>query len=459
MLPSEPKIFHGRESELSDILHLFKNGTPRIAILGAGGMGKTSLAQAILHQPEITARYAQNRFFVGCASATANLELVNLVGAHLGLKPSKDLTQAVLQHFSNNPPSLLILDELETLWEPASSRDDIEELLSLLTGITMRGAERLAKVLWTRPFLRTLQPLDQEAARLTFVDIADSGHSQEEVDQILSLTANMPLAISLLAHLADTGGCSNVLFRWETEKTSLISEGFDKRSNLDLSISLSLSSPRIQLLPHSQELLSLLSMLPDGLADSDLIQSKLPIDNILKCKTALMSTALAYSDEHKRLKVLMPIREYLQQHQPPGDHLVQKVFKYFEKMLKFYREYSGSESNSKTVSQIKSHLTNIQNVLQWGLKQKQPILSKSIYCICHLNQFSLTSMHTLPLLIGQVQDILPQLHDHRLKAYFIIELLNRLGSYPNSDLEALAFQALEHLKHFDDPDLKCVLSV
>jgi Cdc6-like AAA superfamily ATPase len=135
MLPSEPKIFHGRESELSDILHLFNNGTPRIAILGAGGMGKTSLARALLHHAEITTRYAQNRFFVACNSPTTKLELVNLIGAHLGLKPGKDLIQAILQHFSSNPPSLLILDELETLWEPASSRGDIEELLSLLTGV------------------------------------------------------------------------------------------------------------------------------------------------------------------------------------------------------------------------------------------------------------------------------------------------------------------------------------
>ncbi|KAJ7806230.1 hypothetical protein B0H14DRAFT_2610566 [Mycena olivaceomarginata] len=360
MLPSEPKIFHGRESELSDILHLFNTGIPGITILGAG---------------------------------------VNLIGAHLGLKPSKDFTQAVLQHFSSNPPSFLILDELETLWEPASSRGDIEELLSLLTSV-----EDLALM-------------------------ANNGHSQQEVDQILSLTDNMPLAISLFAHLADTEGCSNVLSRWETEKTSLISEGFDKRSNLDLSISLSLSSPRIQLLPHSQKLLSLLSMLPDGLADSDLIQSKLPLENILKCKTALKSTALAYSDEHKRLKVLMPIREYLQQHQPPGDHLVQKVFKYFEEMLKFYREYSGTQSNSKTVSQIKSNFTNIQNVLQ--------------------------CMHPPTLLIGQVQDILPRLHDHRLKAYFLIELLYRWRFHSISNPEDLAFQALELLKHFDDPDLKC----
>ncbi|KAJ7865309.1 hypothetical protein B0H14DRAFT_2440315 [Mycena olivaceomarginata] len=84
--------------------------------------------------------------------------------------------------------------------------------------ITMRGAERPATVLWTRPFLQVLQPLDQEAAQLTFTDIADGGHNQEEVDHILSLTDNMPLAISLLAHLADTEGCSNVLSRWDKEK-------------------------------------------------------------------------------------------------------------------------------------------------------------------------------------------------------------------------------------------------
>jgi hypothetical protein len=60
---------------------------------------------------------------------------VNLIGGHLGLKPGKDLTQPVLQYFSNNPPSLLILDELESLWELTTSRNDIEELLSLLTGV------------------------------------------------------------------------------------------------------------------------------------------------------------------------------------------------------------------------------------------------------------------------------------------------------------------------------------
>jgi predicted ATPase len=135
MLPSEPKIFHGRESELSHIVRLFSQETSRIAILGAGGMGKTSLARAVVHHTDIAAKYQEYRFFVACDSAATKVELAALIAAHLGLKPGKDLTQPVVQHFSSSPPSLLILDNLETLWEPAHCRQDIEEFLSLLTEV------------------------------------------------------------------------------------------------------------------------------------------------------------------------------------------------------------------------------------------------------------------------------------------------------------------------------------
>jgi hypothetical protein len=155
----------------------------------------------------------------------------------------------------------------------------------------------------------------------------------------------------------------------------------------------------------------------------------------------------------------MPIREYLQQHQPAGDHLVQNLFKYFEKMLAFYMEYIGTQSISSTVPQLKSNYTNIQNVLQWGLKQKQPTISSSIYCICHLSQFSRQNMQVQTPLIGQIQDLLSQLNDHRLKAYFLIESIPQWQYYSISDPEALASQILELFKHFDDPDLKCVLSL
>ncbi|KAJ7723252.1 P-loop containing nucleoside triphosphate hydrolase protein [Mycena metata] len=216
MLPSEPKIFHGRESEVMDILRLFQRATPRIVILGAGGMGKTCLARSVLQHAEVCGRYTQHRYFVACDSATTSLEFVALIASHLGLKPGKDGTRPLISYFSDSVPSFLILDNLESAWEPPESRRQVEELLSLLTDInhlalivTMRGEERPEKVMWTRPFLPPLQPLAQSAAREMFFDITDEIYDLEDVDSVLSLTDNMPLAINLLAHLADSEGCSH----------------------------------------------------------------------------------------------------------------------------------------------------------------------------------------------------------------------------------------------------------
>jgi hypothetical protein len=111
-------------------------------------MGKTSLARAIVHHEETISRYEQYRLFVACDSAATQIELAGLIGAHLGLKAGKDLTRPVIQHFSSSPPSLLILDNLETLWEPTESRANIEEFLSLLTGV-----EHLALVVGSQVFL------------------------------------------------------------------------------------------------------------------------------------------------------------------------------------------------------------------------------------------------------------------------------------------------------------------
>ncbi|KAJ7030190.1 P-loop containing nucleoside triphosphate hydrolase protein, partial [Mycena alexandri] len=374
MLPAEPKIFHGRNSQLADILRLFRQGSPRIAILGSGGMGKTSLARIVVHHEEITTKYQGNRFFVTCDTASSKPELAGLIGAHLGLKPGKDLTRVVLQHFSSSPPTLLILDNLETVWEPTKSRKEIEEFLSLLTDInslalviTMRGAERPSKVQWTRPFLLPLPPLAQDAARKMFIDIVDDKHSLEEVDQVLSLTDNMPLSISLLAHLVDVEGCHQILSRWETEKTSLISEGYDKRSNLELSISLSLSSPRIASMPNSRDLLALLSMLPDGLSDVELKQTKFPIKDILGCRTVLLCTALAYTDDHKRLKALVPIREYMGRLFPPANQMIQPLLKHFHELLETYSAAFGTTSGTVPINRITSNYTNILNILRYGL--------------------------------------------------------------------------------------------
>jgi hypothetical protein len=134
LLPPEPKILHGRDVELDMIVKMLLQKPSRLAILGGGGMGKTSLARAVLHHPNIVAGYLR-RVFVATDSATNRLDLAALTGACIGLRPGKDLTKPVIQHFSKGPPCLLILDNLETSWEPMAARAGVEEFLSLLTEI------------------------------------------------------------------------------------------------------------------------------------------------------------------------------------------------------------------------------------------------------------------------------------------------------------------------------------
>ncbi|KAJ7099782.1 P-loop containing nucleoside triphosphate hydrolase protein, partial [Mycena epipterygia] len=367
MLPAQPKILHGRESELKHVVEILDQESARIAILGAGGMGKTSLAKVALHHKDIISKY-QHRFFVAADSATTSIELAALIGLHLGLKPAKDLTKPVVHYFSNESPSLLVLDNLETLWEPIESRGGVEEFLSSLTDITMRGAERPAKVCWTHPFLQPLNPLSNDAARETFVAIAEDFHENEDITKLLSLTDNMPLAVDLIAHL--------------TEKTSLLSSGHDRRSNLDMSITISLSSPRLS--SGAKDLLSLLSILPDGLSEAELLHSKLPVKNILECRSMLLRTSLAYEDGRKRLKSLVPIREYMQQFHPAPPPLLHQIEKHFHLLLNVYETHRGAQQVVTQLNQIISNLGNLHQVLLQRLRVDNLMLEDSITCAISL---------------------------------------------------------------------------
>ena len=115
-------------------------------------MGKTSLSRAILHHPELTSRYEQYRLFIPCDTVSTSIQLAGLIGEHIGLKSGEDLTGSVIRHFSHGPPTLLILDNLETIWEPAETRADVEKFLCHLTGV-----EHLALIVRTE----SLHPLAQ----------------------------------------------------------------------------------------------------------------------------------------------------------------------------------------------------------------------------------------------------------------------------------------------------------
>jgi hypothetical protein len=316
----------------------------------------------------------------------------------------------------------------------------------------MRGAERPAKVHWTHPFLSPLQPLSAEAAQQTFMEITDDVYRKEEIEKVLQFTDNMPLAIDLMAHLSDYEGLTNVLARWDTERTAVLSVGFDRKSNLDASIQLSISSPRIT--SNSKELLGLLSILPDGLSDAELVQSKLPIPNILSCKAVLLATSLAYQDSNRRLRSLMPVREHVQQFLPPPIALVQCLCRLFYALLELYKKYQG-EQLGPMVTQITQNLANFQEVLQRGVYDNALDLRDTIHSISTLSSFYKITGRGPLALIECIQPIVSGLDDHHLKIQFMTQVLSSYYYYPTFNGEQIITQVMSILELVNNPLLEC----
>ncbi|KAJ7478443.1 hypothetical protein FB451DRAFT_1453017 [Mycena latifolia] len=399
MLPAKPKIFYGRETELQDIVEILHQEMPRIAILGAGGMGKTSLAKATLHHPDIASKYEQC-FFVPADSVMTSTGLSVLIAEHIGLKPAKDVTTQVLHYFATHGPSLLILDNLETSWEPLKSRGEI----------TMRGAERPAKVQWTRPFLAPLKPLSDVAARDTFFAIAEDEHDSKDVDEIL-LTWK---AAALLSWLVGS----------------------------------------------AKDLLSLLSILPDGLSIVELVQTT--IHNIMTCKATLLATSLAYMDDKRRLKSLVPIREHMQCFCPPSPLLIHPLQKYFHQLLDLYQQYPRTQQGAGRVKHLALNARNISELLLRGLNQDNPNLADTINCTLSMKLFTGNMAsgyyHLIPMLMDQIEAVLPGNCDEKFKTQLISWKFESNSPCLATGVDIWITQAISHFHNFNDPALESILA-
>ncbi|KAJ7290079.1 hypothetical protein C8J57DRAFT_1492825 [Mycena rebaudengoi] len=224
----------------------------------------------------------------------------------------------------------------------------------------MRGAERPAKVSWSHPFLPPLGPLSASAALQTFVDIADDTHDEDSIRQLLDLTGNLPLVVSLIASVVGSEGCDKALSRWKSESTQMLSDGYDKRSSLDISIMLSFTSSRVT--SGAQELLSILSLIPDGLTEANLLQADFPISNILACKAVLLKTCLAYVDNNHRVKVLIPIREHTLRIHPPKNELKIKLRQHFHGLLALWNQFQNLNITN-IAPEISKNLGNLNTIL------------------------------------------------------------------------------------------------
>ncbi len=278
VLPPPPPYFIGRNSERDEIIDVLLQENPgRVAILGFGGMGKTTLALSVLHSDLITTSFPR-RLFVSCEGITTLDALLSEIGNTLRLpRDQSDLYGTILQSLQTRG-TVICLDNFETVWEPQDGRTRIQDFLAHLSSIpslgllvTMRGSEKPAatKIRWT-PF-HSLMTLGPEDSRLLFETI--SGTWDEYCEKLVTGVEGIPLAITLLSHLvADESESTEAVWRrWQRRRTAAIQhgDGQDRLTSLSISIQLSLSSSRVQSVPSAIELLKLIALLPDGLRYTD----------------------------------------------------------------------------------------------------------------------------------------------------------------------------------------------
>jgi len=293
-------------------------------------MGKTTVALQILHDSRIIEHFHSNRFFISCEALVDADGIVVSLAKILRVSASSDLLSSVVTHLTNSSRTVLLIDNLETVWlADGSTAPAVDDLLgrlaqipSLSLIITCRGTDLPQSVDWSNTNNAVLEPFSIESAMHTFEDRA--GRSFVGVDQniamrLLVAVDRMPLAASLLGQLVRRGNLvSELLERWNREHTSLLrTHGHGRINNIEVSIELS-----IQLLRaaddsnESLRLLSLCSMLPDGLHAVVFERLRPNFMHIDRARDALSAYALASLSDDRVLKTLSPVRHLVLKNHP-----------------------------------------------------------------------------------------------------------------------------------------------
>ncbi|KAJ6543706.1 hypothetical protein DFH09DRAFT_1390282 [Mycena vulgaris] len=376
-LPPSPSIFYGRSVEVDHVVSLVLNHAPaRVAIVGSGGIGKTSIALTSIHHPEVEKHFLNQRFFLSCEALitvdSLALDLLKLFGLSAdssGSRSASDILVSFAQ--SMTVKCLLCLDNFETPWD--SDKDHVELLLAKIAAphltliITSRDSDRPRGIKWTAPLLPPIQPLTVAAAVETWDAIS---HSHDDFSLLLINAVDcIPLAVTLLSQLAESESTEALWASWETESTKLVkSDGSAHRlNNLELSIELSLKGPRLRACPGALDFFMILCMLPQGLPESRIPEFETSFRNHFggtrSAIRVLKQCSLAYSLEGF-LRVLLPIRQYTQDHPDLATTLSATLFTQVANLyFDLIPTYDLSTTSSVVREGIQLEISNITAVL------------------------------------------------------------------------------------------------
>ena len=335
-----------------------------VALIGVGGIGKTSIALTVLHDDRVKQRFGENRWFIRCDKFPATLDhllnrLSEVTGA--GIKNPKDLTP--LRPFVSSKDMMIVLDNAESILDPEGA--DAEEIYNLVEELSELPTLCLCITsrISTIPECETLEipVLSMDAARSAFYQIYKSDKGSGLVNDILAQLDFHPLSITLLATVGHQNKwrMDRVKREWEKHRTRVLQTRHKK--SFAAAIEFSLASPMFQEFgPGARELLGVAAFFPQGVDENNIDWLFPTISNGINIFDGFCVLSLT-SRNNGFITMLAPLRDYLSPNDPKLSPLLRAVKeRYFARMSV---DVDPNKSNFKETRWIISEDANVEHLL------------------------------------------------------------------------------------------------
>ena len=362
--PPPPRTCFGRTELIDKIVGFAENFEP-VALIGAGGIGKTSIALSVLHHNRIKDRFGHNRRFIRCDQFPASrahflARLSRVIGA--GVDNPDDLTP--LRPFLSSQEMLIVLDNAESILDPQGTNaqeiyDVVDELCRFGT-ISVCITSRITDI--PQHCKRLVVPtLSIEAACDTFYSIYNDGGRSDVVKDLLQRVDYHALSITLLATTASQNmwNYEELATEWDTHRAQVLRT--DRNESLAATIELSLTSPTFQKLgSDARELLGVVAFFPQGVDKKNLDWLFPTIPDRKKIFDKFCVLSLTHRVD-SFITMLAPIQDYLGPRDPRSSPLLCATKDHYFTRLSV--NVGPSKPGFEEAQWIKSEDVNVEHLL------------------------------------------------------------------------------------------------